>query len=134
MMNITGPTHLLNWDNLQIQWLPTAVFSTLMISNVRLWFSACQHLLPRPLLSGLRLHLLHLQRVQPPPAHKQVMVADAQLEDLHRPQTNMAAVSFSSPAAFHPVARLALTSLLTLCREELNLKTFAFLSSGLMVN
>lgn len=97
-----------------------------------------QHLFPRPLLSGLRLHLLHLQRVQPPAAHKQVVVPNAQLEDLHQSQSEPAAVSTSSspgaPAGLDRAARLGLTNLLTLCREELNLKTFAFLSSGLMVN
>lgn len=63
-----------------------------------------QHLFPRPLLSGLRLHLLHLQRVQPPAAHKQVVVPNAQLEDLHQSQSEPAAVSTSSspgpPAGF----------------------------------
>lgn len=63
-----------------------------------------QHLFPRPLLSGLRLHLLHLQRVQAPAAHKQVVVPNAQLEDLHQSQSEPAAVSTSSspgaPAGF----------------------------------
>lgn len=102
--------------------------------------SSRQHLFPGPLLSGLRLHLLHLQRVQPAAAHKQVVVPNAQLEDLRQSQSEPAAVSTSSspgaPAGFRSSrsARLGLTNLLTLCREELNLKTFAFLSSGLMVN
>lgn len=96
-----------------------------------------QHLLPRPLLSRLRLHLLHFQRVQAPPPHKQVMVPDAQLEDLDpdkNPHGGGQHLSTGRSAGFQQVNRLGLTNLLTLCREELNLKTFAFLSSGLMVN
>lgn len=64
-----------------------------------------QHLFPGPLLSGLRLHLLHLQRVQPAAAHKQVVVPNAQLEDLHQSQSEPAAVSASSPPGFDRAAR-----------------------------
>lgn len=87
-------------------WLLTSVFDSNNLRGPSVP-SCHQHLLPRPLLSRLRLHLLHLQRVQPPPAHKQVVVSDAQLEDLHPNQTDTAAVSVSSPRQrSHPVAPL----------------------------
>ena len=43
-----------------------------------------QYLLPGSLLAGLGFHLLHLQAVYPPPAHEQVMVPYAQLQDLNK--------------------------------------------------
>lgn len=52
-----------------------------MMANVCL---SIGYLFSGPLLSGLSLHLLDLQRVHPPAAHKQIMVPNAQLEDLHQ--------------------------------------------------
>lgn len=50
-----------------------------MMANILL---SIRYLFSGPLFSGLRLHLLDLQRVQPAAAHKHIMVPNAQLEDL----------------------------------------------------
>lgn len=52
-----------------------------MMANIRL---SIHYLFSGPLFSGLSLHLLDLQRVHPPAAHKQIMVPNAQLEDLFK--------------------------------------------------
>lgn len=107
-----------------------------MMANVRLPIG---YLSSGPLFSGLGLHLLDLQRVHPPAAHKQIMVPNAQLEDLHQEKKSKMNACTTALVISHIQAAPAsvpeqLTSLLTRKRDELNLKTLVFLSRGLMVN